>query len=66
MCNDGRDGPAGVGFVCPNGTLFDQEQFACEFWNKVNSAHHMMVHILRGVGSTPPPPPKKKEKNNII
>ncbi len=35
MCNDGRDGPQGAGFVCPNGTLFDQYQFACEFWNKV-------------------------------
>merc|ERR1719312_1730401 len=32
VCNDGRDGPSGAGFVCPNGTLFDQYQFACEFW----------------------------------
>ena len=35
VCNDGRDGPHGAGFVCPNGTLFDQYQFACEFWHKV-------------------------------
>ena len=35
VCNDGRDGPQGAGFVCPNGTLFDQYQFTCEFWNKV-------------------------------
>ena len=27
VCNDGRDGPQGAGFVCPNGTLFDQHLF---------------------------------------
>merc|ERR1711976_1033115 len=32
----GRHGPHGAGFVCPNGTLFDQHLFRCETWNTVD------------------------------
>merc|ERR1711976_897591 len=36
VCEDGRHGPHGAGFVCPNGTLFDQHLFRCETWNTVD------------------------------
>ena len=36
VCEDGRHGPHGAGFVCPNGTLFDQHLFRCETWNTVS------------------------------
>merc|ERR1711970_1105149 len=46
VCNDGRDGPSGAGFVYPNGTLFDQYQFACEFWNKVDCSKAVSLYDL--------------------
>merc|ERR1712029_1039681 len=36
VCNDGRDGPQGAGFLCPNGTLFNQQTFECDHWFKVD------------------------------
>merc|ERR1711936_696160 len=36
VCNDGRGGPAGDGFLCPNGTLFNQEKFECDHWYNVD------------------------------
>lgn len=36
VCNDGRDGPAGAAFLCPNGTIFNQEHFLCDHWYNVD------------------------------
>uniref|UniRef100_A0AAR5QHH3 Chitin-binding type-2 domain-containing protein n=1 Tax=Dendroctonus ponderosae TaxID=77166 RepID=A0AAR5QHH3_DENPD len=32
ICEDGRK----VSFLCPNGTIFQQSELICEWWNKVN------------------------------
>lgn len=37
VCNDGRDGEQGSSFLCSNGTLFNQELFACDWWYNVSS-----------------------------
>merc|ERR1712088_1241763 len=46
VCNDGRDGPQGAGFVCPNGTLFDQHLFRCEFWHTVDCSAAVSLYSL--------------------
>lgn len=38
MCHDGREGEQGASFLCPNGTLFNQHEFACDWWYNVNCA----------------------------
>ncbi|XP_030758377.1 probable serine/threonine-protein kinase DDB_G0282963 isoform X2 [Sitophilus oryzae] len=32
ICEDGRK----ISFLCPNGTIFQQKELICEWWNKVN------------------------------
>ncbi|XP_076260577.1 uncharacterized protein LOC143196620 [Rhynchophorus ferrugineus] len=32
ICEDGRK----ISFLCPNGTIFQQSELICEWWNKVN------------------------------
>ncbi|XP_066251106.1 uncharacterized protein [Euwallacea similis] len=32
ICEDGRK----ISFLCPNGTIFQQAELICEWWNKVN------------------------------
>merc|ERR1712226_268284 len=46
VCEDGRHGPHGAGFICPNGTLFDQHLFRCETWNTVNCAEAPSLYAL--------------------
>merc|ERR1719250_602899 len=60
VCNDGRDGPSGAGFVCPNGTLFDQYQFACEFWHKVDCSKAVSLYELNADPYKNPYYPKPK------
>ncbi|CAB0020578.1 unnamed protein product [Nesidiocoris tenuis] len=38
ICHDGREGHQGASFLCPNGTLFNQHEFACDWWYNVNCA----------------------------
>ncbi|XP_071439639.1 uncharacterized protein [Hetaerina americana] len=36
VCHDGREGPQGASFLCTNGTLFNQQEFTCDWWYNVN------------------------------
>ena len=36
VCNDGRGGPQGDAFLCPNGTLFNQHKFGCDHFYDVD------------------------------
>lgn len=38
ICHDGREGHQGASFLCTNGTLFNQHEFACDWWYNVNCA----------------------------
>lgn len=38
ICHDGREGHQGASFLCTNGTLFNQQEFACDWWYNVNCA----------------------------
>ncbi|XP_011052822.1 PREDICTED: uncharacterized protein LOC105145138 [Acromyrmex echinatior] len=38
ICHDGREGHQGASFLCTNGTLFNQNEFACDWWYNVNCA----------------------------
>merc|ERR1711962_361035 len=68
VCNDGRDGPHGAGFLCPNGTLFDQYQFACEYWNKVDCSKAPSLYSLNADPAHNPyyPKPKLDEYGNPL
>ncbi|TGZ48122.1 Uncharacterized protein DBV15_04400 [Temnothorax longispinosus] len=39
VCHDGREGHQGASFLCTNGTLFNQHEFACDWWYNVNCAN---------------------------
>ncbi|XP_066247606.1 uncharacterized protein [Euwallacea similis] len=36
VCHDGREGEQGSKFLCTNGTLFNQKEFACDWWYNVD------------------------------
>ncbi len=36
VCHDGREGDQGASFLCPNGTLFNQYDFNCDWWYNVD------------------------------
>ncbi|EEB20045.1 conserved hypothetical protein [Pediculus humanus corporis] len=36
VCHDGREGHQGASFLCTNGTIFNQKEFACDWWYNVN------------------------------
>merc|ERR1719234_553484 len=38
--------PSTAGFVCPNGTLFDQTLFRCEFWHTVDCSAAVSLYSL--------------------
>ncbi|XP_017483472.1 PREDICTED: uncharacterized protein LOC108372315 [Rhagoletis zephyria] len=35
VCHDGREGHQGASFLCTNGTIFNQKEFACDWWYNV-------------------------------
>ncbi|KAK5640090.1 hypothetical protein RI129_010901 [Pyrocoelia pectoralis] len=45
VCHDGREGHQGASFLCTNGTVFNQEEFACDWWYNVNC--HNSVNLYR-------------------
>lgn len=36
VCHDGREGEQGASFLCTNGTIFNQAEFACDWWYNVD------------------------------
>ncbi|KAF5292904.1 hypothetical protein FQR65_LT11156 [Abscondita terminalis] len=45
VCHDGREGHQGASFLCTNGTLFNQAEFACDWWYNVNC--HDSINLYR-------------------
>nr|XP_012227691.1 PREDICTED: uncharacterized protein LOC105675267 [Linepithema humile] len=48
ICHDGREGHQGASFLCTNGTLFNQHEFACDWWYNVNCANAPSLYRLNG------------------
>nr|XP_033189386.1 uncharacterized protein LOC117156453 [Bombus vancouverensis nearcticus] len=46
ICHDGREGHQGASFLCTNGTLFNQREFACDWWYNVNCADAPALYRL--------------------
>ncbi|XP_029670032.1 uncharacterized protein LOC115239576 [Formica exsecta] len=46
ICHDGREGHQGASFLCTNGTLFNQHEFACDWWYNVNCANAPSLYRL--------------------
>ncbi|XP_054010712.1 uncharacterized protein LOC128893631 [Hylaeus anthracinus] len=46
ICHDGREGHQGASFLCTNGTLFNQRDFACDWWYNVNCAEAQSLYSL--------------------
>ncbi|XP_018397486.1 PREDICTED: uncharacterized protein LOC108775570 [Cyphomyrmex costatus] len=46
ICHDGREGHQGASFLCTNGTLFNQNEFACDWWYNVNCADAPSLYRL--------------------
>ncbi|RZF48147.1 hypothetical protein LSTR_LSTR009836 [Laodelphax striatellus] len=64
ICHDGREGHQGASFLCPNGTLFNQHEFACDWWYNVNCAEAPKLYSLNLDPLKNPyaPKPKKEEE----
>ena len=43
---DGKGGLSKYSFLCPNGTLFNQEYFVCEYWFNVDCSKSESFYIL--------------------
>ncbi|KAG8297113.1 hypothetical protein J6590_041421 [Homalodisca vitripennis] len=63
VCHDGREGHQGASFLCPNGTLFNQHEFACDWWYNVNCAEAPQLYSLNldPVKNPYSPKPKKED-----
>ncbi|XP_075227279.1 uncharacterized protein LOC142327825 [Lycorma delicatula] len=63
VCHDGREGHQGAAFLCPNGTLFNQHEFACDWWYNVNCADAPRLYNLNldPIKNPYSPKPKKEE-----
>ena len=47
MCaSDGRDGLLEYSFLCPNGTLFNQQYFICDWWFNVDCSQAPTFYSL--------------------
>ncbi|CAL7941455.1 unnamed protein product [Xylocopa violacea] len=46
VCHDGREGHQGASFLCTNGTLFNQREFACDWWYNVNCADAISLYSV--------------------
>ncbi|XP_050313472.1 uncharacterized protein LOC126748350 [Anthonomus grandis grandis] len=46
VCHDGREGEQGSSFLCTNGTLFNQKEFACDWWYNVNCKEAINLYSL--------------------
>ncbi|KAK9502222.1 hypothetical protein O3M35_011030 [Rhynocoris fuscipes] len=66
VCHDGREGEQGAAFLCPNGTLFNQKEFACDWWYNVNCAEAPSLYELNLDPNHNPYVPKKKPEEQYI
>ncbi|XP_012277634.1 uncharacterized protein LOC105698183 [Orussus abietinus] len=62
ICHDGREGHQGASFLCTNGTLFNQQLFACDWWYNVNCADAPAHYNLNLDPEKNPFIPKRKKE----
>ncbi|XP_055634150.1 uncharacterized protein LOC129774437 [Toxorhynchites rutilus septentrionalis] len=59
-CHDGREGHQGASFLCTNGTIFNQKEFACDWWYNVKCEEAPSLYSLNADPEHNPFVPKKK------
>ncbi|XP_037791622.1 extensin-like, partial [Penaeus monodon] len=60
VCN--IDG-SGIKFLCPNGTIFNQEHFTCEWWNQVSCGDaESFFNLNNEIGVVPPESPYQPDR----
>nr|XP_033341919.1 myb-like protein AA [Megalopta genalis] len=62
ICHDGREGHQGASFLCPNGTIFSQREFSCDWWHNVKCAEAIALYSLNLDPEKNPYLPKKKKE----
>ncbi|XP_061395597.1 uncharacterized protein LOC133331211 [Musca vetustissima] len=60
VCHDGREGHQGASFLCTNGTIFNQKEFACDWWYNVKCEEAVNYYHLNADPEHNPYTPKKK------
>ncbi|XP_068086159.1 uncharacterized protein [Anabrus simplex] len=65
VCHDGREGHQGASFLCTNGTLFNQAEFACDWWYNVNCADAPSLYSLNLDPLKNPYVPKPKVEDHL-
>ncbi|KAG8234673.1 hypothetical protein J437_LFUL015151 [Ladona fulva] len=68
VCHDGREGPQGATFLCTNGTLFNQQEFTCDWWYNVNCHDAPTFYSLNldPIKNPYSPKPKPDELKKIV
>ncbi|XP_055912934.1 uncharacterized protein LOC129946687 [Eupeodes corollae] len=66
VCHDGREGHQGASFLCTNGTIFNQKEFACDWWYNVNCAEAINYYHLNADPAHNPYTPKKKLEEQFL
>ncbi|XP_049313747.1 uncharacterized protein LOC105230120 [Bactrocera dorsalis] len=61
VCHDGREGHQGAEFLCTNGTIFNQKEFACDWWYNVKCEEAVNYYHLNSDPEHNPYFQKKKE-----
>nr|XP_036231814.1 uncharacterized protein LOC106618499 [Bactrocera oleae] len=61
VCHDGREGHQGAQFLCTNGTIFNQKEFACDWWYNVKCEEATNYYHLNSDPEHNPYFQKKKE-----
>ncbi|KAF2896184.1 hypothetical protein ILUMI_09992 [Ignelater luminosus] len=69
VCHDGREGHQGASFLCTNGTLFNQAEFACDWWYNVNCHEAQNLYRLNldphKNPYVPKPKPEEEQQNYV-
>ncbi|XP_054734651.1 uncharacterized protein LOC129242117 [Anastrepha obliqua] len=61
VCHDGREGHQGASFLCTNGTIFNQKEFACDWWYNVKCEEAINYYHLNSDPKHNPYFQKKQE-----
>ncbi|KAF4522427.1 hypothetical protein B566_EDAN012327 [Ephemera danica] len=64
----GCQGHQGASFLCPNGTLFNQQEFACDWWYNVDCAQAPTLYSLNLDPLKNPyfPKPQAEEQKKLL
>ncbi|XP_053695606.1 uncharacterized protein LOC128743108 [Sabethes cyaneus] len=65
-CHDGREGPQGASFLCTNGTIFNQKEFACDWWYNVKCEEAPSLYSLNADPAHNPFVPKPKPEDELV